>query len=127
MAGCEQGYLCAVCGHDVELITDSELYLRYVLGEVAADSLDRLPERHLRCNPALSQFIVLDGFETPVLEGPFAKANLDPEFVTGQETRVPRGYIRLRELLSASSRSIWEYPLPGVAVRLQGEDPAGAG
>ena len=41
MAGCERGYLCTVCGQDVEEITDSDLYLRYVLGEVEWDSLNR--------------------------------------------------------------------------------------
>ena len=44
MAGCERGYLCAVCGQEVEEITESDLYLRYVLGEVEwerAESLAR--------------------------------------------------------------------------------------
>src|SRR6516225_9161849 len=98
MAGCERGYLCAVCGEEVEEITDSDLYLRYVLGEIAADALDRLPERHLRCDPALAQFIVAEGFTPLVLESAFAKAHLDPEFVQGEEERVTRGYLRLREL-----------------------------
>jgi hypothetical protein len=35
MVACEQGYLCDVCGRDVEAITESDLYLRYVLGEVS--------------------------------------------------------------------------------------------
>ena len=34
MARCEQGYLCDVCGQDVGEITESDLYLRYLLGEV---------------------------------------------------------------------------------------------
>jgi hypothetical protein len=111
MARCEQGYLCAVCGQDVEEIAESELYLRYVLGEVAIESLDRLPERHIRCNPTLAQFIVADGFAPIVVEGPFAKAHLDPAFVTAEEQRVTRGYLRLLEL-STASRPISEYPLP---------------
>ena len=28
MARCDQGYLCDVCGQDVEAITESDLYLR---------------------------------------------------------------------------------------------------
>ena len=40
MAGCERGYLCTVCGQDVEEITDSVLYLRYVLGEVEWEELE---------------------------------------------------------------------------------------
>ena len=57
MAGCERGYLCTVCGDDVEEITDSVLYLRYVLGEVAWDDLNRSPETHIRCDPILAQFM----------------------------------------------------------------------
>jgi len=34
VAACDQGYLCDVCGQDVAAITDSDLYLRYVMGEV---------------------------------------------------------------------------------------------
>ena len=63
MALCEQGYLCEVCGGDVEGITDSDLYLRYVLGEVPPEKLHILRERHIRCNPALAQFIVDPAFE----------------------------------------------------------------
>jgi hypothetical protein len=117
MAGCERGYLCAVCGQDVEEITDSELYLRYVLGEVEGDSLDRLPERHIRCNPSLAQFIVAEGFgPPPVDEGPFGKAQLDPEFVAAEEKRVTKGYLRLLEV-STANRPIWDYPLPEVRAR----------
>ncbi len=113
MARCERGYLCAVCGQDVEEITESELYLRYVLGEVAFDSLDRLPERHIRCSPTLAQFIVAEEFAPILVEGPFAKAHLDPAFVTAEETRVTQGYRRLLELASGD-RLIPDYPLPGI-------------
>ena len=34
VARCEEGYLCDVCGGDVEAITDSDLYLRYVIGAI---------------------------------------------------------------------------------------------
>ena len=63
MAKCEQGYLCEVCGAEVEGITESDLYLRYVLGEVDPGWLPVSPERHLRCNPALAQYIVDASFE----------------------------------------------------------------
>ncbi|MDA1178273.1 MAG: hypothetical protein O2931_05680, partial [Planctomycetota bacterium] len=58
MARCEEGYLCQVCGADVEEIWDSDLYLRYVLGLVHPEQLHVLRERHIRCNPLLAQFIV---------------------------------------------------------------------
>lgn len=111
MAVCDQGYLCVVCGGEVEEIAESGLYLRYVLGEVKADQLDRMPEHHIRCDPTVAQFIVVEGFEPVVVtEGPFAKAGLDPDFVAEEERRVTRGFLRLQEL-SAKGLSIWEYPL----------------
>jgi hypothetical protein len=116
MAGCERGYLCVICGREVEEITESELYLRYVLGEVDADLLNRLPERHIRCNAALAQFIVADGFDPPIVEGAFAKVHLDPEFVQIEERRVTDGYLRLVEV-SKQRGPIWEYPLPEVRAR----------
>ena len=73
MAKCDQGYMCEVCGDEVEDITGSDLYLRYVLGEVEARHLMTAPERHLRCNPVTSQFIVTPEFEPVVVEGPFDK------------------------------------------------------
>src|SRR5262245_30304016 len=121
MAGCERGYLCAVCGDEVEEITASELYLRYVLGEVSFESLDRLPERHIRCNPAIAQFIVTAGFDPIVIEGPFAKAELDPEFVAAEEQRVTQGYLRLLDLATAN-RPIVDYPLRWVRARRQESD-----
>ena len=39
MAKCDQGYLCEVCGHDVENMTDSDLYLRYVIGQLDPEML----------------------------------------------------------------------------------------
>ena len=81
MVRCEQGYLCEVCGLEVEDVTGSDLYLRYVLGEVDPETLHVQPERHLACNPTLAQFIVADGFPAVVVTGPFAKSELDPEFV----------------------------------------------
>ena len=113
MAACERGYLCAVCGREVEEITESDLYLRYVLGEVEGGFLNRLPERHIRCNPTLAQFIVTDGFDPVTIEGVFSKAHLDPDFVKAEEARVTRGYLRLREL-SATHQPISDYPLPEV-------------
>ena len=58
MARCDEGYLCEVCGTDVAAIAESDLYLRYVLGEVPLEQLHLLPERHIRCNPGLAQYIV---------------------------------------------------------------------
>ena len=121
MAQCEEGYLCEVCGKDVEDLTDSDLYLRYVLGEVDPETLHVRPERHIGCNPSLAQFIVADGFVPVVVAGPFGKAGLDPEFVAEEETRVTRGYLRLREILGLDV-PITEYPLPEARIRWQGSN-----
>src|ERR1700739_2775500 len=114
MARCAQGYLCEVCGLDVAEITDSDLYLRYVLGEVPPEQLHILRERHLRCNPTLAQFIVDPKFEPVRCEGPFAKSQLDPAHVAEQEERVTRGWKRLQEIPSLGLSTIQEYPLPEV-------------
>ncbi len=69
MARCDRGYLCVVCGEEVEELVDSDLYLRYALGEVDPELLHNLPERHIRCNPTLAQFIVADGFPPVEVDG----------------------------------------------------------
>jgi hypothetical protein len=113
MARCEQGYLCEVCGEEVENITDSDLYLRFVIGEIDARNLLTAPERHLRCNPTQAQFIVDDDFEPVIANGPFDKRNLEPEDVKAREELITRGYLRLKELRGLSI-PIAEYPLPEV-------------
>jgi hypothetical protein len=120
MALCEQGYLCEVCGEDVADLSESDLYLRYVLGEVNPEELHRSAERHIRCNPVLAQFIVAEGFEAVSAPGYFDKAGLDPAFVAQEEVRVTRGYLRLVEL-AALEVSIVEYPLPEVIARWEEE------
>ena len=110
MAKCDEGYRCEVCGRDVEVVTESDLYLRFVLGEVPLEMLHRLPERHLRCNPALAQYIVHPSFEPVVCDGPFSKVALDPEFVAAEERRVSRAYRRLLAIPTLGL-SVPEYPL----------------
>jgi hypothetical protein len=111
MARCEQGYLCEVCGQEVGEITESDLYLRYVLGEVPPEQLHILPERHIRCNPALAQYIVDPAFEPMRCEGVFAKELMDHDFVAAEEARVTRGWRRLQELPHLGIPII-DYPLP---------------
>jgi hypothetical protein len=118
MAKCERGYLCEVCGEEVAEITVSDLYLRYVLGEVPPEMLHRLPERHVRCNPVLAQFIVDPSFEPVLCEGPFAKGMLDPVHVAEEEARVTRGWRRLQEL-PRLGLTLLEYPLPEVQEALR--------
>jgi hypothetical protein len=113
MVACEQGYLCDVCGCDVEAITESDLYLRYVLGEVSPLKLPTQRERHIRCNPAMAQYIVDPAFEPVRCEGFFAKEQLDPAFVHTEEERVTRAWRRLQEIPTLGI-AIPEYPLPEV-------------
>ena len=110
---CEQGYLCDICGGDVENIWDSDLYLRYVIGQVDPETLHTTRERHIRCNPTLAQFIVDPAFPRIACDGAFAKANLDPTFVAEEEARVTRGWRRLQEIPTLGL-PVTEYPLPEV-------------
>src|SRR5580693_3345097 len=113
MAKCEEGYLCDVCGGDVDGLAESDLYLRYVIGLLDPETLHTTKERHIRCNPALAQFIVADDFEPLTVEGPFDKRLLDPLFVRQRETLVTRGWRRLHEL-AGLDLPILDYPLPEV-------------
>jgi len=109
MAKCDEGYRCEVCGRDVEAIVDSDLYLRYVLGEVPLERLHLTPERHVRCNPALAQFIVDPAFEPIECGGAFSKSEIDAAFVVSEEQRVTRAWRRL-QALPTLGLSIAEYP-----------------
>ena len=116
MAKCDEGYLCEVCGGDVAAITDSDLYLRYVIGAIDPEVLHTAAERHLRCNPALAQYVVDERFAPLVCEGDFDKRRLDQQFVREREILITRGYQRLHEV-AGSDLPIIDYPLPEVAER----------
>ena len=110
MARCEQGYLCDVCGRDVETIIESDLYLRYVVGEVPIFQLHQIRERHIRCNPAVAQYIVDPEFEPVVCDGAFDKRSLDTNYVAAEERRVARGWRRLQEIPKLGI-ALDDYPL----------------
>ena len=112
MAKCDQGYLCEVCGEEVDNIRVSDLYLRYVTGQIDAQQLLGSPERHLRCNPVVAQFIVDAAFDLVVVEGPFNKTELDADYVAQQELLMTRGWKRLQELYDISETvPVSDYPL----------------
>ncbi len=117
MAKCDEGYLCEVCGRDVADITDSDLYLRYVIGLLDPEVLHTTKERHLRCNPATAQYICDERFAPVTVDGPFDKRTLDPAFVQEQETLVTRGYRRLYEI-GREGQAIIDYPLPEVRAKI---------
>lgn len=121
VAKCDQGYRCQVCGANVEHLGESDLYLRYVIGEVDPETLHTQPERHLRCNPALAQFIVDEGFPPVAVEGPFDKRRLDPAFVQAREELVTRGWRRLQTLAQSAEVPVMDYPLPEVRSRWRSE------
>jgi hypothetical protein len=91
-------------------MADSDLYLRYILGQVEAETLHTTPERHIRCNPTLAQFIVDDAFTPVVVEGDFDKRQLDAAFRQQQEQRVTLAWRRLQQV-AKSDVPITEYPL----------------
>lgn len=120
MAACDTGYICDVCGKDVEAIVESDLYLRYIMGEVSPLELPRQCERHIRCNPATAQYIIDPAFEPMVCEGMFAKSHLDAEFVRQQEELVTRAWRRLQEIPTLGL-TIPEYPLAEVQDKWRAE------
>lgn len=119
MAKCDEGYFCQVCGKDVANVLESDLYLRYVIGQLDPELLHTTMERHIRCNPVLAQFIVADDFESIVVTDEFAKSNLDPEYVGQQESLVTRGWNRLKEIKAMNETSILDFPLPEVIEKLK--------
>jgi hypothetical protein len=116
VVACEQGYLCDVCGKDVEAITESDLYLRYIMGEVPPLALPNLRERHIRCNPATAQYIVDTAFPPVQCDGIFGKEALDRNYVAEQEGLVTRAWRRLQEVPRLRI-PLTEYPLPEVLER----------
>ena len=122
MAKCDEGYLCDVCGNDVASLTDSDLYLRYIVGMLDPEVLHTTPERHIRCNPSLAQYIVADDFEPVVVEGPFDKRNLDPEYARQQELLFTRGWQRLNEVAGEEMRIV-DYPLPEIIEGMRRRSP----
>ena len=119
MAKCEEGYLCEICGKDVENLADSDLYLRYVIGMIDPEVLHTHRERHIRCNPILAQFIVDDDFQPPaIVDGDFDKRLLDAAYVRERETLITRGFKRLKAL-AGLDLPIIDYPLPEVRSKIQ--------
>lgn len=108
---CEEGYRCQVCGAEVAEITQSALYLRYVLGEVSLEELPHLPDCHICCAPVLAQFIRDPRFPAVSCSGPCSKEYLDADYVAAQEERVTRAWQRLQELPHLGL-PLTEYPLP---------------
>ncbi len=110
---CDEGYQCEVCGDDVTSIIESDLYLRFVIGELDPELLHRSPERHIRCNPILAQFILDDRFDPVVVDGPMSADQLDPTFVQHRQEIVSRGFRRLHEISNWPDKGdLREYPLP---------------
>ncbi len=113
MAKCDEGYLCEVCGQDVELMTDSALYLQFVIGWIDPETLHTRRESHLRCQPTLAQFIDDPRFQPPlVVDEVFDRRQLDPEFAQARAALVTRGYQRLWELQTTEhALTVVDYPL----------------
>ena len=120
MAKCDEGYLCEVCGQDVADITDSDLYLRFVIGLLDPETLHTTPERHIRCNPTLAQFIVDDDFDPEIVEGEFGKRQLDADYVRQRESLVTRGWRRLKQVVHEED-AIINYPLPEVRAKIEAQ------
>ena len=116
MARCDAGYFCHVCGGYVESVVESDLYLRYVLGEVEFEALFTAPDAHIPCNPVLAQYITDpayrpdDGITPPKLAPELRKERLPPEETAAREARVTAGWRRLQQV-PGSGWAIQDYPL----------------
>ena len=124
MAKCDEGYLCEVCGRAVEGIVQSDLYLRFVIGELDPEQLHTTHERHIACNPILAQFVDDADFTVELdfqgVPDAFRLEQLDADFVASRRRLVTRGWQRLRELATTQdSLAIYEYPLPEVRAKWQ--------
>jgi len=118
---CDEGYRCEVCGEDVTGIVESDLYLRFVIGELDPEVLHTQAERHIRCNPVLAQFIEDPRFTGVTVTGDLALDNLDADFVADRRSLVTRGYQRLWEIARwPGERDLTEYPLEEARQRYRG-------
>ena len=112
MARCDRGYLCQACHEPVDTMPESELYLRYVLGEIPAEWLPAMPDRHLRCNPEIAQFIEHPDFPPLTDDDPTTdRRRIDPAAARARAERVTRAWLRLREI-PAAGIPLAEMPLP---------------
>ena len=109
---CEVGSRCEVGGKGVGDIIDRHRCLRYVVGMLDPELLHLAPERHIRCNPVLAQFIVDENFKPVRVEGDFGKLLLDPEMVRQRERAVTLAWRRLADIQQSENMSILDYPLP---------------
>ena len=114
MAKCDEGYLCEVCGEEVEGILNSDLYLRFVIGEMDPERLHTSPERHIDCNPVLAQFITDKRFQlNGQVPAGFELSELDEAYVAERRELLTRGWQRLLELSQLEEElAIHKYPLP---------------
>ena len=114
MARCDQGYLCRVCNQEVEKLSESELYLRFVIGEIDPETLHLSAECHLACNPVLAQFIDHQRYRN-VAQAPegFRLEDLDPRYAAERRELVTRGFQRLLEIQSnrKAFAHLQDYPL----------------
>jgi hypothetical protein len=96
-----------------------------VIGIIDPELLHTTPERHIRCNPSLAQFIVADDFLPVVVDNQHGKQNLDRDFVRAREELVTRGWHRLKEIQLMTDVSILDFPLPEIIQRLKHDGPPG--
>jgi hypothetical protein len=97
VARCDEGYLCNVCGLPADTLPESLLYLRYILGEVTVEVLGQAQETHIRCCPAIAQYIVHPAFEPVVCTDVFARQHFPLDFQTSEETRITAAWATLYE------------------------------
>lgn len=111
MAKCDTGYFCRVCGEYVAGLTDSALYLRYVLGEVPFGALFHEPDAHITCVPELAGLIDHPDFAAAKPAGTGPAPGTEGSGPPRSRERVTRAWLRLQDI-PGSGLEIPDYPLP---------------
>ena len=81
MAALRRSYLCEVCGQDVAVVTDSDLYLRYVLARCHWNACTASRSGTWAATRPPPSTFVDAAFSLVSVPGDFGKASLDPAFV----------------------------------------------
>ena len=118
MAKCDEGYLCDVCGQDVAELTDSDLYLRYIVGMLDPEVLHTTPERHIRCNPRSPSTSSPTTSSRSSSKARSTSARSTRATSREREALLTRGWRRLNEVVRLGVPII-EYPLPEVLAAIK--------
>ena len=119
MAKCDEGYLCDVCGQDVAELTDSDLYLRYIIGLLDPEVLHTTKRAPHPLQPDARPVHRRRRFRAGRRRRPVRQTPARPQRSSANRKRlITRGWHRLKEVASLGIPII-EYPLPEVLAKIK--------